>query len=131
MEVAKAITKNINGYVFNMSEKISEKFNIPLESLLKIWCDQQNVSFQTEFLPMIKISKKVKKVSSDIISDDFEKLDALSSSNSLTDDKVTSETVEPKSPGILCEYIFTRGQKKGARCTIMAKTGPLCSKHKK
>lgn len=120
MDVVNTIVKSLNGYIFNLSEKISEEYNIPLEDILKVWCEQNNICFQSVFAPMIKISKKQKKITT-------------SSSNITTPSSTVIDTIEEEDEEIsnLCSYIFTRGPKKDQRCTIVAKTGTLCSKHKK
>jgi len=119
MDVVNTIVKSLNGYIFNLSEKISEEYNIPLEDILKIWCEQNNICFQSVFTPMIKISKKQKKITT--------------SSNITTPSstELIIDTIEEEEISNLCSYIFTRGPKKDQRCTIVAKTGTLCSKHKK
>lgn len=124
MDIVQNITKSLNGYIFNMSEKISTEYNVPLEGVLKIWCEQQKVSFDTVFAPMMKISKKTKKMtSSPVVMAEISEVEE--------DDKTEVVTPVTKSPSEkVCEYIFSRGPKKGTRCVIMAKTGPLCSKHK-
>lgn len=142
MDIVQNITKSLNGYIFNMSEKISAEYNVPIEGVLKIWCEQQNVSFDTVFAPMMKISKKTKKIASpsspvptlvEISEDGPEGIDGVD------EDDDQKEVVTPTTPVAttskspsekVCEYIFSRGPKKGTRCVIMAKTGPLCSKHK-
>lgn len=139
MEVAKNIAKCLNGYIFGYCKKISEQHSIPLEDLLKIWCEQQNVCFKTEFSHLLKHDKKQVKLED--IKDDTSIEDAMSTL-SLTDVDATEIREEEKAPpakptkaetspkGVKCEYVFSRGAKKGQRCTTICKTGPLCSKHK-
>lgn len=143
MDVTKSIIKSLNGYIFNLSEKISQEHNIPIEEILNVWCDQQNISFTNVFLPMIKISKKQKKQDQSIAfetltednnitsppfssNDEIINEESSLSSTTLVNNIKNSEKQESK----LCEYIFTRGPKKDKQCTIMAKSGNLCSKHK-
>lgn len=133
MDVVKTITKSINGYIFNLSEKISDEHGIPIEDILKVWCDQQNISFTNVFLPMLKISKKQKKLDTTPEDDTIGIIPDVSSVNNDTLEPVedtASKAIASTSDGTLCEYLFSRGPKKGARCTIIAKTGTLCSKHK-
>lgn len=121
MDVVQSIVKNINGYVFKLCEKMESEHGIPIEESLKIWCEQQNISFSTVFLPMIKIANKSKKVTDN---------EPEISEQQDEEEKIIEEEEKINSSNV-CEYIFSRGPKKGTRCTILAKTGPLCSKHKK
>lgn len=124
MDIVQNITKSLNGYIFNMSEKIAAEYNVPLEGVLKIWCEQQNVSFDTVFVPMMKISKKTKKIASPLSP-------VVEISEECIEEEDQKEVVTPVTKSEkMCEYIFSRGPKKGTRCVIVAKTGPLCSKHK-
>lgn len=134
MDITKAIIKSLNGYIFNLSEKISQEHNIPIEEILNIWCDQQNISFTNVFIPMLKLSKKQHKKSIDIennIDSFIEEQHYVDTpkSSSCEDEKII-KTVNLNETSKLCEYIFTRGPKKDKQCTIMAKSGNLCSKHK-
>lgn len=137
MDVFKTINKSLNGYIFNLSEKISEEHGIPIEDILKVWCEQQNISFTTVFLPMMKISKKQQKllvVATPVPSPPVQNEVVVEDSNIFSTyipENVSDEgSNNTKSEGIVCEYIFTRGSKKGQRCTTVAKSGNLCSKHK-
>lgn len=126
MNVSESIISHLNGFIFSYSEKIVEKYNnvIKLEDILQIWCDQQQVSFERVFLQMIKLSKKTKKDKPEkdtVIKEDF------------IEDKTNDTPIsnnDDENVGTSCSYKFTRGVKKGTRCTVIAKTGPLCSKHK-
>lgn len=131
MDVSKTIVKTLNGHIFSLSEKISQKYDTPLEEILQIWCEQENVNFTTVFSPMIKIAKKIKKGSviiqpeistEDVINNDTERTSTILEED-LEEDADTANN--------MCVYIFTRGPKKNQRCTIIAKNGALCSKHKK
>lgn len=127
MDIVGTIVKSLNGYIFNLSEKISSEYNIPIEDILKIWCEQNNTCFQTVFVPMIKISKKQKKITNTTPP-------TLEEDQSIVEDETTSkfnspETIEEVSN--VCSYIFIRGHKKDQRCTIISKAGNMCSKHKK
>lgn len=122
MNITKTIVNGISIYIFKFSEQISEKYKIPLEEILKIWCEQQDISYESEFAQMVKLSKKQQKKS--IVSNGVEHSnESTKSTESSTND---SSVADAK----LCEYTFTKGSKKGQRCTTMAKNGSLCSKHK-
>lgn len=133
MNITKTITKGIYEYVFSLSEKISENYNIPLEDILKIWCDQHDISFNSEFANMVKLSKKQKKI---IPCHENNVEEKTNEDESCCDDNSTKGSPErtPKttknSITEICEYVFIRGPKKGQRCVTMSKNGPLCSKHK-
>lgn len=144
MDVVQSIVKNINGYVFKLCEKMETDYNIPIEDSLKIWCDQQNISFSSVFLPMIKIANKSKKVSdnepelpeSEQPEPELPEPEQQITNQQITNQQITHQQITDKdedknNTSNVCEYIFSRGPKKGTRCTILAKTGPLCSKHKK
>lgn len=138
MDIIKSLTKNLNGHIFSFCEKISQEHNISLEEILNMWCEQQNISYTNVFMPMLKLSKKQQKKSISIdtttlqesfIEEDFEELETPKSSDYKKPTKPTKVS-ELQETSKLCEYIFTRGPKKDKQCTIMAKSGSLCSKHK-
>lgn len=161
MDVVQSITTSLNNYVFTLSETISEEYNIPIEEILQIWCEQQNLSFPMTFGAMLKVSRKQKKVSmkkneqqhenressKELITvpepveiKQEEEMEIQQKLNGVhiseEEEKVTEngeeDTVEAatSSRKNLCTYVFSRGAKKGSRCTIIAKCGTVCSKHK-
>lgn len=114
MDLASTIVSELNNYIFDMSQKISETHNIPIEEILNVWCEQQNIDCDSTFGTMLKILKKQKKV------------------ESKPSTPVCTDEAKVESPIVICDYIFNRGPSKGTQCTTKTKNGNLrCSKHKK
>lgn len=65
MNVYKTIVKSLNKAVFLLTKNISEQCEMSHEELLKIWCEQQELNFQTEFSASLKISNKQVKIVKD------------------------------------------------------------------
>lgn len=148
MNIVNTISNGISKYIFSFCETIHTQYDIPIEDLLKIWCDQQKISYTTEFAQYVGITKKQKKIKSisknksttdnetenkDII--DIENEQSPSENEQSPSTSSPSKNKSPLSPVKntdvnLCEYTFSKGIKKGKRCTTMTKNGTFCSKHK-
>lgn len=155
MNIVNTISNGISKYIFSFCETIHTQYDIPIEDILKIWCDQQKISYNTEFAQYVGMVKKQKKVKStpkhktvtdNETSDISNKTDididieteieqSTSPCKNTLDHSSPSQSISSKSPTKnsevnLCEYKFSKGIKKGQRCTTMTKNGAFCSKHK-
>lgn len=136
MNIVNTISNGISKYIFTFCETIHEQYDIPVEDILKIWCEQQKISYTTEFAQYVGITKKQKKIKSAPKHDPLTESIVENEAETIVENEAESSSPSPKnSPSKnsevnLCEYIFSKGIKKGQRCTTMTKNGTLCSKHK-
>jgi hypothetical protein len=143
MDITKNILNSLNGYVFNLAEGISEKHNVPIQEVLSIWCDQQNVSMDNSFGQLLKQHKKqkAKEVTVDDLANNFAELNVLEEDQGKEDvggndadnaevNKASKSNPIPNGSPRTCAYVFTRGAKKNTRCQVVSKCGEFCSKHK-
>lgn len=145
MNIVNTISNGISKYIFSFCETIHDQYDIPIEDILKIWCEQQKISYNAEFSQYVGMVKKQKKIKSipkhkPTIDNETENKDILDIENependpepSTSSSKNISESSSPvkNSEVNLCEYTFSKGIKKGKRCTTMTKNGNFCSKHK-
>lgn len=133
MDFSQTVLNELNQFIFKFAEKISETHNIDINATLKIWCDINNVDMSTCFSAMIKEFKKQKKteeikdIDENLISTIIEEEDEEKTNNDEIKNVALNETPTNSDQ---CQYIFTRGPKKGQRCTITSKNKNYCSKHK-
>jgi hypothetical protein len=111
--LAKSIDDIVSQSIQDFVQRIADTYELDAEDIMSLWDD--NVSAPA------KKSKSVPKV-----------VEKASPAKSTTSEVSKSSSIKSTDTGLVCPYVFARGENKGAVCGCKPKNGnKYCSKHKK
>ena len=113
--LAKSIDDIVSQSIQDFVHRIADTYELDPEDIMSLWDD--NVSIPAKKPESVPKSKVVEK---------------SSPAKSTTSEVSKSSSIKSTDTGLVCPYVFTRGENKGEICGCKPKNGnKYCSKHKK
>ena len=118
--LAKSIDDIISQSIQDFVERIANTYELDPEDIMSLWDDNVSVPAKSAPESAPKSAPKSKVV------------EKSSPAKSTTSEVSKSSSIKSTDTGLVCPYVFTRGENKGEICGCKPKNGnKYCSKHKK
>ena len=120
--LAKSIDDIVSQSIQDFVQRIADTYELDAEDIMSLWDDNVSSSAKTSPKKPTKTSpKSVPKV-----------VEKPSPAKSTTSEVSKSSSIKSTDTGLVCPYVFARGENKGEVCGCKPKNGnKYCSKHKK
>lgn len=129
LEIMSALAKSIDDIVSqsiqDFVQRIADTYELDAEDIMSLWDD--NVS-----APAKKPKSAPKSVPKSAPKSESKSVEKASPAKSTTSEVSKSSSIKSTDTGLVCPYVFARGENKGEMCGCKPKNGnKYCSKHKK
>jgi len=123
--LAKSIDDIVSQSIQDFVQRIADTYELDAEDIMSLWDD--NVS-----APAKKPKSVPKSVSKSVPKSIPKVVEKASPAKSTTSEVSKSSSIKSTDTGLVCPYVFARGENKGEVCGCKPKNGnKYCSKHKK
>jgi len=123
--LAKSIDDIVSQSIQDFVQRIADTYKLDAEDIMSLWDD--NVS-----APAKKPKSVPKSVSKSVPKSIPKVVEKASPAKSTTSEVSKSSSIKSTDTGLVCPYVFARGENKGEVCGCKPKNGnKYCSKHKK
>ena len=122
--LAKSIDDIISQSIQDFVQRIADTYELDAEDIMSLWDDNVPSSAKKPTKSESKSESKSKSISKVV--------EKASPAKSTTSEVSKSSSIKSTDTGLVCPYVFARGENKGEMCGCKPKNGnKYCSKHKK